>query len=467
MPIEHDVTEAAGVAAGVVSDEVVEAVVSDAAAGGVDLLGPDGVLAELTKRILERALAEEMTDHLGYESGDPIGHGTGNNRNGTSPKQVLTEIGAVDLDIPRDRNATFEPRIVPKGARRLERFNSNIVALYARGLSTRDIRLELKRMYGVDVSPALVSKVTDGILEELTDWQNRPLDGCYPMLYIDAMVVKVRTSGTVINRPAYVVVGVDVDGRKHVLGVWLGDGGEGAKYWLSVLTEIRNRGLEDALIVCCDGLRGHSRRDRGHMAPGAGADLCHTPAASLYAPLQLERPKNHCGGLATCLHRGKRRSGCCGVGRARGTMGKSLSRRDTNMAPGVGRVHPVPTVPARASQNRVHNQRRRKRPLSTTESHQNQGAFPHRPISSKAAAARRPKHHQQTRRKPRHRHPRLENSPKPTRNPLPQPTKPNPIKTHEPTPSHRRFDRPPQTANCAAVSVRPTPPTPKPRHGLS
>ena len=165
MPVEHDVTEAAGVAAGVVSDEVVEAVVSDAAAGGVDLLGPDGVLAELTKRILERALAEEMTDHLGYESGDPIGHGTGNNRNGTSPKQVLTEIGAVDLDVPRDRNATFEPRIVPKGARRLERFNSNIVALYARGLSTRDIRLELKRMYGVDVSPALVSKVTDGILK--------------------------------------------------------------------------------------------------------------------------------------------------------------------------------------------------------------------------------------------------------------------------------------------------------------
>ena len=206
MPVEHDVPEAAGVAAGVVSDEVVEAVVSDAAAGGVDLLGPDGVLAELTKRILERALAEEMTDHLGYESGDPMGHGTGNNRNGSSPKQVLTEIGAVDLDVPRDRNATFQPRIVPKGARRLERFNSNIVALYARGLSTRDIGLELKRMYGVDVSPGLVSKVTDGIVEELTEWQNRPLDGCYPILYIDAMVVKVRTSGTVINRPAYVVM---------------------------------------------------------------------------------------------------------------------------------------------------------------------------------------------------------------------------------------------------------------------
>ena len=158
---EHVMAEPAGVAAGVVSDELVEAVVSDAAAGGVDLLGPDGVLAELTKRVLERALSEELTDHLGYEHGDPIGHGTGNSRNETTPKQVLTEVGAVDLDVPRDRNATFEPKIVPKGARRLEGFNANIVALYARGLSTRDIRSELKRMYGVDVSPALVSKVTD------------------------------------------------------------------------------------------------------------------------------------------------------------------------------------------------------------------------------------------------------------------------------------------------------------------
>ena len=336
-------------------------------------LGPDGVLAELTKRVLERALAEEMTDHLGYEPGDPMGHGTGNNRNGSSPKQVLTEIGAVDLDVPRDRNATFEPKIVPKGARRLERFNSNIVALYARGLSTRDIRSELKRMYSVDVSPALVSKVTDGILEELTEWQNRPLDGCYPILYIDAMVVKVRTSGTVINRPAYVVVGVDVDGRKHVLGVWLGDGGEGAKYWLAVLTEIRNRGLEDVLIVCCDGLRGLPERDRSDMAPGARANLCDPPVASLDAPLQLERPKTHRGGFAAGVHRGKRRNSRPGVGRTRRTVGKPLLRCDTHMAPSLGRVHPVPAVPARASQSRVHDQRSRKRPLPTAESLQNQG----------------------------------------------------------------------------------------------
>jgi putative transposase len=220
------------------------------------LLGPNGVLAELTKRILERGLAEELSDHLGYEPGDPGGRGSGNNRNGTTPKTVITEGGPVDLDIPRDRNGTFEPKLVPKGTTRLAKFNENIVHLYARGMSTRDIRRELARMYGVEVSPALVSKVTDGILEELNEWQQRPLDAVYPIVYIDALVVKVRTDGTVTNRAAYLAVGVDVEGRKHVLGVWLGDGDEGAKFWLTVLTELCHRGLQDVLIVCCDGLKG-------------------------------------------------------------------------------------------------------------------------------------------------------------------------------------------------------------------
>jgi putative transposase len=243
-------------AAAAVPDELIEAVMANADAGGLELLGPDGVLAELTKRVLERGLSVELAEHLGYEAGDVAGRGSGNNRNGTTPKSVLTEIGEVDLDIPRDRNGTFDPQLVPKHSRRLERFNANIVHLYARGLSTRDIRRELGRMYGVEVSPALISKVTDGVIEELTEWQNRPLDAVYPILYIDAIVVKVRTGGTVINRAAYLGVGVDVEGRKHVLGVWLGDGDEGAKFWLAVLTEMRHRGLEDVLIVCCDGLKG-------------------------------------------------------------------------------------------------------------------------------------------------------------------------------------------------------------------
>ena len=243
-------------AAAAVPDALIDAVMNNVGANGVELLGPDGVLAELTKRILERGLSEELTEHLGYEAGDPAGRGSGNNRNGATPKTVLTEIGAIDLDIPRDRNGDFEPQLVPKGTRRLERFNANIIHLYARGMSTRDIRRELGRMYGVEVSPALISKVTDGILEELTDWQHRPLDAVYPIMYIDALVVKVRTNGTVMNRAAYLAVGVDVEGREHVLGVWLGDGDEGAKYWLAVLTELRNRGVEDVLLVCCDGLKG-------------------------------------------------------------------------------------------------------------------------------------------------------------------------------------------------------------------
>jgi putative transposase len=243
-------------AGSLVPAELVDGLMAKVQAEGLELLGEGGVLAQLTKTILERALDEELTDHLGYERGDPAGRGSGNSRNGTTPKRVLTEVGAVDLEVPRDRNGTFDPVIVPKGATRLAGFNANVVALYSRGLTTRDIRRELKRMYGVDVSPDLVSRVTDGVVDELREWQNRPLDAVYPIVYIDALVVKVRTQGVVANRPAYLAIGVDVEGRKHVFGVWLGDGGEGARFWAAVLAEIANRGVVDVLFVCCDGLKG-------------------------------------------------------------------------------------------------------------------------------------------------------------------------------------------------------------------
>lgn len=251
--IEQRVGEGAVAA---VPDEVVEALMGKVRSEGLELLGDGGIIAELTKKILERALDEELTDHVGYARGDKAGRNGANSRNGTTPKRVLTDIGAVDLDIPRDRDGTFEPVLVPKGTTRLAKFNENIVALYAAGMSTRDITKTLKRMYGVDVSPDLISRVTDGVVAELAEWQARPLDPIYPIVYIDALVVKVRSSGVVSNRPAYVAVGVDVEGRKHVLGVWLGVGGEGAKYWLAVLTELANRGLKDVIFVCCDGLKG-------------------------------------------------------------------------------------------------------------------------------------------------------------------------------------------------------------------
>lgn len=249
-------TDDGGIRGGLVPESVIDELVAKVRAEGVELVGEGSLLAELTKKLLERGLDEELTDHVGYERGDRAGRGSGNSRNGTSPKRVLSELGPIDLDVPRDRNGSFEPKLVAKGETRLGKLSENIVAFYAGGMSTRDIKKTLKRIYGVDVSPDLVSRVTDGIVEELKEWQTRPLESVYPILYIDALVVKVRTSGTVVNRPAYLAVGVDVEGRKNVLGVWLGDGGEGAKFWLTVLTELKARGVADVLFVCCDGLKG-------------------------------------------------------------------------------------------------------------------------------------------------------------------------------------------------------------------
>ena len=223
---------------------------------GLELLGPDGVLTELTSRIMNRAMEAELTDHLGYEPGDLAGHGSGNNRNGTSPKTVLTDAGAIPVKVPRDRNGEFEPKLVPKHARRLEGFNDIVLSLISRGMTTRDVKAHLAAVYKVDISPELISKITDAVLPELREWQARPLDAMYPIMYLDAIVVKVRTDGRVTNRPVYIAMGIDLDGCKHVLGLWLGAGDEGAKYWLSVLTELRNRGVLDVLIVCCDGLTG-------------------------------------------------------------------------------------------------------------------------------------------------------------------------------------------------------------------
>jgi putative transposase len=220
------------------------------------LLGPDGLLTQLTQRVLNRALDTELAEHLGYEKGDPAGRGSGNNRNGGTDKTVLTDIGAVDVRVPRDRNGSFDPKIVPKHARRLAGFNEQILSLYARGMSVRDIRAHLAQLYGIEVSGDLISKVTDAVTEEITTWQNRPLDPVWPILYIDALWVKIR-DGQVANRPVYLAVGVDLDGRKHVLGLWIGPSeGEGAKFWMSVLAELRNRGVADVLIACCDGLKG-------------------------------------------------------------------------------------------------------------------------------------------------------------------------------------------------------------------
>ena len=219
-----------------VMPDVVDMLMASADAEGLHLVGPDGVLAQLTKAVMERAVDEELSDHLGYERGDPKGRGSGNSRNGTTPKTVHTELGPVDLELARDRNGSFEPKLIPKGSRRLAGFDDQIIALYAGGMTVRDIKRHLAKMYGAEVSPELISRVTDGVVGELNEWQNRALDAVYPILYIDALVIKVRHNGTVINKACYQAIGVDVEGRKQILGLWLGDGDEGAKFWLLVLT---------------------------------------------------------------------------------------------------------------------------------------------------------------------------------------------------------------------------------------
>ena len=222
---------------------------------GVELVGPGGMLVELTKTVLETALEAEMSEHLGYDAHDPAGRDGANSRNGTRTKTVLTEIGPVEIEVPRDRDASFAPAIVRKRQRRLDGIDEIVLSLTARGLTTGEVAAHFAEVYGAKVSKDTISRITDKVIEEMTEWQNRPLDAVYPVIFVDAIHVKVR-DGQVTNRPFYVVIGVTVDGRRDVLGIWAGDGGEGAKYWLAVLTEIKNRGTTDVCIAVCDGLTG-------------------------------------------------------------------------------------------------------------------------------------------------------------------------------------------------------------------
>jgi putative transposase len=224
-------------------------------AGGLALTGQGGFLPEMIKAVLERGLATELTGHLGYERGDPAGRGSPNSRNGTSPKTLATEVGEVALDVPRDRAGSFEPRLVPKGSRRAGGLDDMIVSLYAGGMTVRDISHHLARTLGTELSHDTISKITDSVLEEVKAWQSRPLEELYPIIYLDALVVKVRDGHQVRNRAAHIAVGVDLDGIKHVLGIWV-QATEGAKFWAGVCAELRNRGVRDVLIVCCDGLTG-------------------------------------------------------------------------------------------------------------------------------------------------------------------------------------------------------------------
>lgn len=240
---------------GLISNELIDELMASVDDQGVNLTGEGGLLPELIKAVLERGLQVEQSDHLGYEKGDPLGRGSGNSRNGTSAKTVQTEVGAVDLDIPRDRAGTFTPRLVPTGQRRLGGLSDMIISLYAGGMTVRDIQHHLVCTIGTDLSHETIANITDAVLEEVTAWQSRPLDAVYPVVFLDALVVKVRDGNQVRNKSAHIAVGVDCEGIKHVLGIWVQQT-EGAKFWAGVCAELANRGVRDILIACCDGLKG-------------------------------------------------------------------------------------------------------------------------------------------------------------------------------------------------------------------
>lgn len=232
-----------------------EQIVEDARASGLRLVGPDGLLTDLTRRVLEAGLEAEMSEHLGYDRHDPVGRNSGNSRNGARSKTVLTDVGPVTISVPRDRDGSYEPQLVRKRQRRLEGIDAMVISLCARGLTTGEIQAHLFEVYGVSVSRETISKITDAIVEEMQSWLLRPLDRIYPVVFIDAIHVKVR-DGQVGNRAFYVAIGVTVDGKRDILGIWASSGAEGAKFWHAVLTEIRNRGVADVCIVVCDGLKG-------------------------------------------------------------------------------------------------------------------------------------------------------------------------------------------------------------------
>jgi putative transposase len=218
-----------------------------------DLTGPDGLMRQLMGRLVEKSLNAELTEYLGYE---PNGTRPGENaRNGTTPKRLLTEVGKVDVRIPRDREGTFDPRLVKKHQRRLEGFDERVLQLYGRGMTTREIQDFFHEAYNADVSPSLISRVTDAVKQDIEDWRNRRLDGVYPIVYLDGLVVKVKTDGLVQKRTVYLALGVNMEGTKEVLGLWMA-GSEGAKFWLHVITELKNRGVDDILVASCDGLKG-------------------------------------------------------------------------------------------------------------------------------------------------------------------------------------------------------------------
>lgn len=237
-----------------------------------DLIGENGLLKQLTKALVERALQAEMAEHLGHDKHEPVTNNTGNARNGKSRKTLKGEFGELPIEIPRDREGSFEPQLIPKHQTRWTGFDDKIISLYSRGMTVREIQAHLTDMYGAEVSPTLISSVTDAVVDDVKQWQSRPLDAVYPVVYLDCIHVKVRDAGAVRAKAVYLAIGINMEGEKEVLGLWIAQT-EGAKFWLSVVTELKNRGVQDIFIACVDGLKGFPEAIEA-VYPKAAVQLC-------------------------------------------------------------------------------------------------------------------------------------------------------------------------------------------------
>ena len=348
---------------------------------GLSLTGPDGLLKQVTRNVLETALNEEMTEHLGHEKHRvPEGRESTNIRNGTRPKSVLTHAtGQVDLEVPRDRDGTFEPVIVKKRQRRLGEVDEIVLSLYARGLTTGEVSAHFAEIYGVSVSKETISRITDKVLEEMQTWATRPLDEVYAAIFIDAIMVKVR-DGQVANRPIYAAIGVTLAGEKDILGLWAGTGGEGAKFWMSVLTDLRNRGVKDTFFVVCDGLKGLPEVVGNVWPHDHGPNVRHPPDPQ-HLPVRLE------AGLGrdqtrreADLHRGQRRRRESCAGGAHGEVGCQVRGDHPVVGQRLGGVHPVPGLRS-LSQNRVRGRcRGRSTTMSSSRARQRMGPHEEGPV---------------------------------------------------------------------------------------
>ena len=354
-----------------------------------DLTGETGLFKQPKKALIERALGAELTEHLGYEKGDPAGRGSGNSRNGASSKTILTEDGEVEISVPRDRAGSFEPQLIAKGQTHFDGFDDKILSLYARGMTVREIQSHLAELYGTEVSPDLISRVTDAVLDEVQEWQNRPLDPVYPVVFFDALRVKIRDEGLVKNKVVYVALALNPDGEKDVLGLWI-EQTEGAKFWLRVVNELKTRGVNDILVAVVDGLKGFPEAITS-VFPQTIVQTCIVHLIRNSLAFVSWKDRKAILPAIKAIYRAENADMALVRLKEFEAAGQALSSDWPGLASGLGACRPVLRLRARCPQDDLHNERRRGAAPLIAQDHQNPRQFSQRRRGTQAALPRHQK----------------------------------------------------------------------------